>query len=162
MAWPIYAALAGVSIVQGVMQSNAQREQGAYQRRMAEENARNQELFAQRVLEKGNLDAQIYQSKVNQTLRNQKVAYASQGVSLDSDVVKSVHEDTFDSGYEDAQQIRNNAFLDALGYKTQASDYRRQGYYAEKAANSSANATLIGSGLNAANTMLAYRYGGKS
>ena len=53
-------------------------------------------------------------------------------------------------GAEDVLKIKNNAYREAFGYKTQASNLRAQGQFDESSAKFNANQTLLAGGMKAA------------
>lgn len=155
------ATMAGLTVLQGVGQANASRAQGEYQKAMSEINARNAEIMAKRRIEKGAKDAELYGQKINQTVGSQKASYASQGVSLDSDVVQQVEQQTREIGFEDIQQIKTNAFLEAMGYKSQAQDMLSQGRMAQRSGETNAFNTILGSAVNVARIAYDYKWDSK-
>lgn len=149
--------MAGIQMLQGMGEASAIKAQGEYQKAMADINARNAELMAERRLKKGDEDAKLYQQKINQTVGAQIASYAGQGVALDSEIAQQVQQQTYEIGHEDIQQLKNNAYLEAMGYKTEAFNTRlnsRMSLYATNAkANSAMMNTLIGSSFTAAKTL---------
>ena len=149
--------MAGIQMLQGMGEASAIKAQGEYQKAMADINARNADLMAERRIKKGDEDAKLYQQKINQTVGTQKASYAGQGVALDSEIAQQVQQQTYEIGHDDIQQLKNNAYLEAMGYKTEAFKTRlnsRMSLYATNAkANSKMFDTLIGSSFKAAETL---------
>ena len=146
-------AMGGLQLAQGIGQANALNAQGEYQKAMSEINARNAEIMARKRLEKGEEEAKLYGQKLNQTVGTQRVSYAAQGVDIDDGSAAEIQKQTFEIGADDIEQLRNNAFLEAMGYKSQAQDIRRQGDMALVGARTAASQTILGAAIGAGQTM---------
>lgn len=150
------AAGAGIAVLQlgqAYGQAQSMEAMGKYQKAMSEINARNAEIQAQDAIKRGDEAASEYSKKVNQTVGAQRTAYASQGVDIGYGSAKEIQQETYEIGARDAQTIRNNAFLEAMGYRAQAQEISRSGRMAESSAKSEAGATLLAGGIKAAGTI---------
>lgn len=154
------AGIAGLQLFQAYGQAQALAAMGDYQKSMSEINARNAELQAKDAIKRGDEAASEYSKKVNQTVGSQRTAYASQGVDIGYGSAKEIQKETYEIGARDAMTIKNNAFLEAMGYKSQAAEMNRAGRMAQMGSKSEAASTLLAGGINAAQTMYS-NYGRK-
>ncbi len=152
------AASAGITVAQAYGQAEAMKAQGEYQNTMSQINARNAELQADRAVKQGDKNAAAHMGKVNQTIGQQKVAYGAKGVDINYGSAKQVVQETREIGYDDAITIKNNAFLEGMGYKQQAFNSAQAGRIAQSTGESNANATLLSGGIKAAGSI--YNNGG--
>lgn len=146
------AAMAGMQLFQAYGQAQSMEAMGEYQNTMSRINARNAELQAESAQKKGLEDSYNYQKKVSQVVGAQKVAYAAQGVDIGYGSAKEVQAQTVEQGKADVMTIKNNAFLEAMGYRSQAQEASRAGRMAQLGAQTEAASTLIGGGIKAAQT----------
>lgn len=146
------AGIAGVQLISGLIESENIKEMGAYQKEMADKNAKFAEEQAQYAIKRGETESLNYGKKVNMTVGTQKATYAASGIDVGSGSAKAIQQETFTVGREDINTIKNNAFLEAMGYKQQAANYREEGRMAQIGAAKESNATLLRGGLAAANT----------
>lgn len=154
------AGIAGLQLFQAYGQSQSMEAMGDYQKAMSEINARNAELQAKDAIKRGESAAEEYAKKVNQTVGTQRVAFAGQGVDIGYGSAKEIQRETFEIGARDIMTIKNNAFLEAMGYKSQAAEMSRAGRMAYMGSRSESASTLLAGGINAANTMYS-NYGRK-
>ena len=145
-------AIAGVQLISGLIDSENMKEMGAYQKDMAEKNAKFAQEQAAFAIKRGESEALNYGKKVNMTAGAQKAGFAASGVDVGSGSAKAIQQETYTVGREDINTIKNNAFLEAMGYKQQADNYREEGRMAQRGAAIESSATLIRSGLSAAST----------
>jgi hypothetical protein len=149
-----YAALAGTSLLGGFMQMGAANAQASYTRQVYEANSDFARAQAADAIRRGNVEAAKYKRKVKGLLGKQRAALAASGIDV-SDMDSSafqLQEETLKYGYADVQQIKNNAFREAMGLKFQATQLQTQGNFM---ANSQRNAGLT-SLLNSSNQALGY------
>lgn len=156
------AGIAGVQLISGFIESENMKEMGAYQKEMADKNAAFAKEQADYAIQRGDKAALEYGKKVNMTVGAQKVAFAAGGIDVGSGSAKAIQQETYAVGREDINTIKNNAFLEAMGYKQQAANYQEQGRMAQRGAAIESSATLIRGGLAAANTMYSNSGKGKS
>jgi hypothetical protein len=136
----------------------AQEAQADYQKEMASINAEEARRQGERMIKQGNIDAIKTQKKFNQILGSQRAGFASQGVEVDSGSAKLVQEETMQAAIEETRSIRNNAFLQAMGFQAEADDRLRNARFAQSGARSSGAQTLLAGGLSAADTANKYGY----
>jgi len=146
------AVIGGLQLASAYGQSQTMLAQADYQKRMLDINARNSDMAADKAIERGDIEASNYQKKVKQVAGSQRAGFASQGVQVDKGSAAEIVAETYDIGAQDVISIKNNAFLEAMGYKQQAFNYAQQGRVAQISATSQAGQTLVAGGLQAANT----------
>jgi hypothetical protein len=115
-------------------------------------NSREAERMAARAMDLGEKEAKKYSQQINQFVGRQRAAYGASGVDVNFGTAQAVQKETRDVGYQDVENIRTNAFMTAMGYKSQAQDLSRQSQFAKKAGDFEANMTLLSGGLDAATT----------
>lgn len=147
------AATAGLQLFQAYGQSEALKAQGNYQYEMSKINARNMEKQAKRSIELGEKSAESYQKKIKSLVGQQKTGYAGGGVDVSFGSARQVQQETMEIGAQDAAEIRNNAFLEAMGYESQAQQTRREGRMAQSGARTAAAQTLLAGGMKAAGNL---------
>lgn len=131
-------------------QSEAMRSQGDYQARMAEANANLANIKALDADQRGNLAANRLDMQTTRMIGTQRAGLAAQGVDVDYGSAAAVQKDTATLGALDALTIRNNAWREAWGYKTQALNDSYSGKFAKMAADSDADNTLLTGGMKMA------------
>lgn len=144
-------AMMFMSMANAVNQADGQRSAGAYQQRMGELNAQRAEAQSVDAIKRGESEAVRYGKKISGMAGSQRAAMAAQGIQIDSGSAGDIIDQTYSMGAEDVQTIRNNAFREAMGYKSQASEYLTQGNLANATAQQQSSATLLGGGLQALN-----------
>lgn len=153
-------AAGGAELGSSVVQANAMRAQGKYQKQQLDANARLEDLRAQDAIQRGDYASQQHLSQTRGLIGAQRAAFAAQGVEVDSGSALDIQEDTAALGAVDALMLRNNAWREAWGHRVQATDLRGQGYMARLAANNAARNTIATGGLAFARGALqgAYMY----
>lgn len=146
----ILGTMAAASVGQGAMQADAQRRQGKFQQAMSRINERRATLEAEDAIKRGDKEATNYSKKVNQVVGTQRSSFAAQGVDVNSGSAAAIQEETKQIGAEDVQTIRNNAFRESMGFKSQANEAALSGRMANSAAKFNANQSLVSGGLQAA------------
>lgn len=147
-------AIAGIgmaiaSLVGGVAESEAQADQGRYQEHMFNVNAKLAEDQAADAVKRGDQEANQVAQKVKQVRGSQRVAYAAQGIDVNSGVAAEVQADTEALGAIDMVKIREGAWREAWGYKVEAINSRSKGQFARQAGDAAARTTLLTGGLKA-------------
>lgn len=145
------------SLIQGVSsissayaQSRFYEAQGAYQAHVAEINSEFSKLAAEEAIKRGQKNIALAQKQKKQVLGSQKVALAAQGIDIESGSALLAQEDTLNTGARNLLQIKNNAWQEAWGYKTQALSSTASGQITQVLAEAQAKNTLLTGGLNAA------------
>jgi hypothetical protein len=137
-------------------QASATKAQGEYQSRMMELNAKMAEFNAQYAIKRGDTQAKAAVKAGQRVIGSQRAALAASGVDVESGSAMDVQENTAALAAEDAMVIKNNAWLEAWGYKTQASSARSQAAFTSMAAGNEARNTLLAGGINGINVGLKY------
>ena len=122
----------------------AQNKAGKEQQNLANRNASMIDAQAEDAITRGNEEAGALRMRTKKLVGAQKAALAGQGVSVGSEVAGDLRDDALGMSMQDEQQIRKNAFRDAWGLKTQASNQRLGGRYARRAGQSQAIGTVLG------------------
>lgn len=148
------AIVGGVFQVTGAQnQARAQKAQGEYQKSMYDENAAFSTLAAEDAIRRGDKDAAQLKNQGKQTIGAQRAALAAQGVDVGSGSALDIQVDTAYQVQLDSMKIKNNAWREAWGYKTEALNASTAGRFAQLGAKVSANNTLATGGLQAINTI---------
>lgn len=133
-------AMAGISGMQGQAMAN-------YNNSIAQTNARLLEEHAGRVMEKGAKDEMDFRNQVNQMVGTQRVSMASAGVDIGTGTALAIQEETAEMGARDAREIRNNAFLEAQGFRQEALNKKFEGRAGMLAADNQLRNGLITAGM---------------
>jgi hypothetical protein len=113
--------------------------QANYQAQLARNNQMIAEWNAQRALEQGRVSEQQQRFKTAQVIGAQRAALASQGGDVNSGSPLDIVGDSARAGEFDAQTIRNNAAMQAYGFRVQAANAGAQSdLYRQSAANTMA------------------------
>lgn len=123
--------------------------QGLAGARIAGFNAAMAESQARRVLANGDTMADRYRQQVKGVVGSQRAGYAAQGVSVDSGSPVEVMEDTFAIGEADAEMIRHNAAMEAMGLQVEAQNFRAAGRQGRVKGFADAIGTSLAGGANA-------------
>jgi hypothetical protein len=153
------AGLAGLGLFQAYSQSESLKAMGQYQNSMAKINAKNAEYKAQDALDRGDNQINEYRKKISKLIGSQKVAAAGSGVEVGYGSVQKIVDETREIAARDVATIKNNSFLEAMGYRAEAQEASRRGRMNQMAANNEASNTLLTGGLKAAETLNS-NYGG--
>jgi hypothetical protein len=147
--------LAGTSLLEGFGQYSAGQAQASYTRSVYQTNAELANMQAAEVMRKGDLEAIRYGQKVQSLLGSQRARMAAAGIDISAagTTAAELQKETLTFGYQDMQQIKNNAFREALGLKTQGKLAQIQGEFQAKQAQLQANMSLISGGLQAATSL---------
>lgn len=141
--------MGGLQLGQAYLESEGIKAEGRLQKTQADFNARMAETQAEDALFRGEKKAHDVKRAGKQFGGEQKVAYGAQGVDVSvgtpTDVMASTREDVG----RDIEDVKNNAWRESFGYRSQAADYRMAGRYAKYSARNRARNTLISGGLGA-------------
>lgn len=124
-------------------QSVATRQQGGFAANIAEYNARFSDKAAMDAIDRGNIQANYAQGRVNALTGSQRAALAAQGLDPNSGVGLALQSDAQLMGANDIATIKANAYQEAWGYKTQALNERTQGRLTKNAAKFKAKNLLL-------------------
>ena len=143
-------AMAGLALYQGWTQAEGAKAMGQYQNEMAKINSANAEMQADGAIKRGKEAAENYKKKVNSLVGTQKVGYAAGGVDVGYGSAQEIQDETREIGARDIATIKNNAFLEAMGYKAESQNALRRGRIAQLGAKNESANTLLTGGLSAA------------
>lgn len=154
------AFIGGLQFLSALDESQNQKAMGDYQNEQYQQNAKNAERDAKLAEKRGEEQAINQGKQVNQVIGQQKVGYAASGVDVSTGSAAAVTAETYKIGFEDMTTIKNNAYLEAMGYRQQAANYSTAGAQAVKGAQNAANASILRGGLSVASTI--YSNSGKA
>jgi hypothetical protein len=146
-------AMAGLGLYQAYGQAMTLNAMGEYQKSMSKINAKNAEYKAQDALERGDNQVTEYRKKINKLIGSQRVAAAGSGVEVGYGSNQQIVDETREIAARDVATIKNNSFLEAMGYRAEASEALRRGRMNQMASRNEAVNTLITGGLKAAETL---------
>lgn len=143
---------AAATLGQGIIGGIAGQQQGEYQQKQYEANARIAETQAEDATSRGDAAASAYDKKAKQIVGAQRAAYAGGGVDVNSGSAALIQDETQSIATRDMATIKNNAWREAWGYKVQASNMVAQGGMARAAGDLTFGTSLLTGGLQAAGT----------
>ena len=143
----LYAAggvIEASSIAVGAMaKASAIRAKGKYEEAGFIENAKRLQRAAEDAKKRGDKAVHQHLQNVRKLVGSQRAALAASGVEIDSGNAKDIQLETLDLGMEDASTIRTNAFLEAHGYRRQASELEHQAKVSRIGRKARERATLL-------------------
>lgn len=125
---------------------------GRYNAELAERNADLAEQRAKDATRRGREAEQRHRVDVRRLIGAQRAAFAAQNVELDSGSALDVQMDTAYLGELDALTIRNNAALEAWGYRVQSSNLQAEADRERFSSTTGAAGTLLTGAADAART----------
>lgn len=146
-------AILGVQTLLGVADSYNQ-----YQANKAEEtfnnavydiNTRTANLQAEDAITRGQEDANRIRRETKIAIGQQRASQAGQGVDVNTGTGTAIREETRSIGAIEAINIKNNAFREALGYKTKANNLQAQKAIARITGKFQRRSIILGGGLRA-------------
>ena len=142
--------------IQGFNQSRAYSAEGAYQKQIYDSNAQIADIQAADAIDRGNRDASALKKQTKRLIGSQRAALAAQGIEVNDADALALQMDTAGQGAQDALKIKNNAWMEAWGYKVQSANYTSQGNFANLAAQNKSRNTILTTGLNIANDFASF------
>lgn len=150
-----YATAAGVSqgvggamaLENGIIQAHAYSRQGSYQRSLSNINARMAQMQAVDAVQRGRQTAGMLGNRGAQIEAKQRVAQAASGTDVNSGTNASIQANTQALSRIDQLTAANNAALEAIGFKMQASNLTSQGRMAYIAGRGNAGQSIISGGM---------------
>ena len=137
------------------LKTRAVEAQSKYQRDAYTLGADIAETNAKRSIQRSEFDVQQIEKRTRRLVGAQKAAAAGQGVDVASENVMGFQDEALRNQGADTLTTRNNAWLEAWGYKTVAQEYRSRGLWSELAADNEVKSTVLTGGLKTATTALA-------
>lgn len=123
----LYGGLAALQLAGGYYAAENMKETAKLNQEIAEMNAQFAELDAYDAITEGYTQQTRYQSVIDQTLGEQQLIQTAQGVDVNYGTAAAVQEETKFVAELNLMEIEKQAQERALGYKTQARDYRTGG-----------------------------------
>lgn len=130
-------------------QSGAIRGQASYEAQQLNANARLANLQAARSEQLGQRAATRQMQATRGLIGSQRASLAAQGIDISSGSAADIQADTAALGALDAQMLANNARLEAMGYRQQASSLQGQARMTKLGARNAARNTILSGGLQA-------------
>lgn len=130
-------------------ESQAIRAQSDYQAQQLDFNSKLAELQAKQSEIIGKKESDENKVKIKQLIGKQRAALAAQGIEVNADSALALQLDTAEQGALDSLTIRNNAFLEATGYRIQSIDLAGQAQQTRISGKASARNTLLTGGISA-------------
>lgn len=155
------AATAALMITQlggAFAQSEAQKAQASFQESQAKINSMFAEMQYNDALRRGDKQARQYQKQASKIVGSQKATLAAQGIDIDVGTAADIQEETREAIALDVNEIRNNAYRQAFGFKQESLSQKFQGEIAKMTGDFRSQQTLITGGLQAFNTGVAGAY----
>ncbi len=154
-------ATSAVSTAAGAYNSSeAALAEGQYQKQMSDINSKLANMQADAAEKRGEKEARMKEQQTKQAVARQRAMAAGQGVAVDVGSVADLQADTQTIGAADAMTIKNNAYREAFGYKSEAVNYEAQGDFAELSARNRSRNSLVTGGLGVVSgTMQSVYYG---
>lgn len=140
-------AAVGLSVGGAYLQGENARNNARYNQRIANANA--DLLMAQegRINQKAEQEAGKIRANARRVVGAQQATAAASNIAIDTGNIAALGEEAQLTALEDVRTLRNNAFLEAYGIRTQALNYRAEGEAAVQAADTAAKFGLITAGL---------------
>lgn len=151
-----FIAMAGAQTVGGIMQADAMKQQGKYEERQANFNARMLDLQAEDALKRGDKVASDVRRHGKQVRGTQRASFAGQGVDVGFGSALDLQDETVHFNNLDVLEAKNNAWRESFGYHVQAENTRLQGRHALTSARMNAKMTILGAGLGAGQQGISY------
>lgn len=137
-------AMTALTLAATGYQAYAQYEAGKEQQSIANRNAKLLEKSADQALERGNEEAIGVRRRTRLLVGEQRAAAAAQGLDVSVGAPADLQEQAAAFGAADEATIRRNAFDEAWGIRTQASNQRQAGRYARREGTNGAIGTSLG------------------
>jgi hypothetical protein len=145
------AAMAGLSVVNGINQSNAQKNQAEFTAQQYESNQKFTQIAADSAISQGDIQAGQQAEKTKQEIGQQRVAAGATGADVNSGSAMTLQADTAWQGAQNEVTIKNNAWRTAFGYNVQGFNDKNQATLSRLGGTNAANNTLLTGGMNAVN-----------
>jgi hypothetical protein len=114
------APLLALSAASTYSQYQGQRAQADLEGRMFDINRTNAEVMASEAIKRGGREATALKTRTRRLIGSQRAAQAASGVDIGSGSAVDVQEDTRVQGERDALTIKNNAWREAFGIRSEA------------------------------------------
>ncbi|AXQ48894.1 MULTISPECIES: hypothetical protein [Pseudomonas] len=145
------AAGAGLAAGGGILNAYSQIQQGKEGIKAANRQQRYLDNQARDVINQGDFAADMANEQGRQTAASQRTGFAANGVAVGQGSAGRVEQGTLDIARQDADQLRRNAFNQAMGLVTQGNEGVRQAKTNNRAARLNAFGSLLTGGGQAYN-----------
>lgn len=145
-----YIAL-GTTVAAGGYTAYTQRQQGKYNRKLADQNAEIQAEAAQDAVRRGKNEADKRRIQTAHIIGSQRAAQGASGVQINSGSPLDVQVGTAAVGEEEAILIESNAAREAYGFRVSGFNAKAQGKLDQAKANADSNGTILTTGAQAFN-----------
>lgn len=137
-----YGAI-GASLIGAGFSAYSAIQAGKMQREMYELNSLIGQKQGEYALEKGQIQEQVVRYGTKQLIGKQRASFAAQNIALDDGTALEMQKDAAKWGEIDALRVRNNAAMEAWGYRLQAGSQAIQGSLAMMSSYSQAGSAVI-------------------
>ena len=137
-------AMTALTLAATGYQAHANYQAGKEQQSIANRNAKLLEASADQALERGNEEALGVRRRTRLLVGEQRAAAAAQGLDVSVGAPADLQEQAAAWGAHDEATVRRNAFDEAWGIRTQASNQRTEGRYARRSATNAAIGGSLG------------------
>ena len=114
---------AALTLLGTAQRAGAEREAGELNKKIARRNADLARIQERAALERGEREANRVRTQQQQVIGAQRAALAAQGIFVDTGTAANLQEDTRRVAEEDIIRIRNNARMEAWGYKNEIKEF---------------------------------------
>lgn len=152
------AMSAASSLSAGRDQANAYKMQGQYQQQIHETNARMMEVQARDAERRGGQEVTALRRKARQVHGSQRASLAGQGVDVGAGIALDLSDETKAMAELDEITLKNNAWREAWGFRTQSIQERYSGQFARLSGNTKSSNAKRASYFDAANSILSGGY----
>ena len=146
------AGLAGLQLAGGYFASQNIKESARLNQDIANMNAEFADLDAYDAIAEGYSQQARYQSVIDKTLAEQQLALTAADVDVNYGTASATKQETRFTAELNLMEIQKQAQEKALGYKSQARDYRTSGVLQKAEASAKASSVLFNSVAGAAQT----------
>lgn len=143
------ASSASAGIGSAITSGNAAKSSADYQASVARTNATMAQMAADDAIRRGDINASKVRKQTKRAIGAQRAAFAAQGIEVDTGSAADVVDDTRSIGATEMITVKNNATLEAFGYKVQASQDTLAGKFAQITGRSAQRSSIITGGLTA-------------
>lgn len=150
-----FAAQAGIQSVNSLLNAYFQYQQADIAERQTQIQERYLDWLADETHKKVDVEAKQLEKEGRKFLGRQKASLVAQGIALDSDVAIRLQEEAEDLISQDADRLREQAWMQVFGIKTDAQRTRAKGYMVAHNLRTQAAGSLVSGGYSAARAGLA-------
>jgi hypothetical protein len=147
-------AMGGLQVLEANNQAKSIKRQAAFQAQQAKFNQQLIDLQKKDLADIASGQIAKRQSQTKQIVGAQKVAIASQGIELDSDVALELETQEYKLSLDDEMNIKNNAWRESLGLSIEQGNIKNQSMFDQSYAKSQARSTIATGYLQGASTAM--------